>query len=369
MYQSDRCPECGGERTGGACPRWSVPPEGDGLSPGRSAESPSGDPTGPITGDTPAVGVRETIAGPIGPGPRIRLRDPASGTEPNPVVQPTGSDDDGSIRYRIDGEIARGGMGAVLKGHDPDLNRDVALKVLRHDYRDDVDMIRRFVEEAQIGGQLQHPGIVPIYELGALGDRRPFFAMKPVKGHTVARLLGAREGPQEDLPRLLSIFLAVAQTVAYAHARGVIHRDLKPPNVMVGSFGEVQVRDWGLAKVLPRDVGDEDRARRPDTLIATARSRSDDPALSRPGSAMGTPAYMAPEQGHLSSRAEVARGSTPETRAEAGHTLGGWKADPRLAGIRDADATRSLPADEQAACRALWAEVDALLARLKGGRP
>ena len=98
-----------------------------------------------------------------------------------------------SIRYRIDGEIARGGMGAVLKGRDPDLGRDVALKVLRDDLRDNADMVRRFVEEAQIGGQLQHPGIVPIYELGTFADRRPFFSMKLVKGHTLAQLLEARK--------------------------------------------------------------------------------------------------------------------------------------------------------------------------------
>src|SRR5262249_30290767 len=195
----------------------------------------------------------EMIAASIGPVPRVLLRDTAPGEPPGPVVRPSGpGDDDRSIRYRIDGEIARGGMGAVLKGRDPDLGRDVALKVLRDDYRADADMVRRFVEEAQIGGQLQHPGIVPIYELGTLADRRPFFAMKLVKGHTLAQLLDARQGPDDDRPRLLSIFEAIAQTVAYAHARGVIHRDLKPSNVMVGSFGEVQVMDWGLAKVLPR---------------------------------------------------------------------------------------------------------------------
>ncbi len=191
-------------------------------------------------------------------------------------------------------------MGAVLKGRDPDLGRDVALKVLRDDLRDDADMVRRFVEEAQIGGQLQHPGIVPIYELGTFADLRPFFAMKLVKGHTLAQLLEARDGPGEDRPRFLSIFEAMAQTVAYAHARGVIHRDLKPSNVMVGAFGEVQVMDWGLAKVLPRGgVSDDEGAGRDDrqeTVIATASSGSDAPGLSRAGSVMGTPAYMAPEQ-------------------------------------------------------------------------
>src|SRR5262249_37327112 len=136
-------------------------------------------------------------------------------------------------------------------------------------------------------------------ELGALADRRPFFAMKLVKGHTLAQLLEARKDPADDRPRFLSIFEAVAQTVAYAHARGVIHRDLKPSNVMVGSFGEVQVMDWGLAKVLPRGgaADDAQAGKAPqETVIATARSSPDAPGLSHPGSAMGTPAYMAPEQ-------------------------------------------------------------------------
>ncbi len=191
-------------------------------------------------------------------------------------------------------------MGSVLKGHDPDIGRDVALKVLREDFRNDADMVRRFLEEIQIGGQLQHPGIVPIYEIGAFADHRPFFSMKLVKGDTLAQLLGGRKHPGDELPRFLSIFESIAQTVAYAHARGVIHRDLKPSNVMVGSFGEVQVMDWGLAKVLPRGgvVDDEQAGKLPkgETIIATARSGSADSDLSRAGSVLGTPSFMAPEQ-------------------------------------------------------------------------
>jgi hypothetical protein len=148
-----------------------------------------------------ARGVLETIAASIAPVPRVLLRDTAPGEPPGPILRPRSDDDDDpAIRYRIDGEIARGGMGSILKGRDPDLGRDVALKVLRDDYRDDADLVRRFVEEAQIGGQLQHPGVVPIYELGTLADRRPFFSMKLVKGHTLAQLLEARQGPTPTAP-------------------------------------------------------------------------------------------------------------------------------------------------------------------------
>jgi tetratricopeptide (TPR) repeat protein len=242
--------------------------------------------------------VLDTIGATIGGVPRVLLRDTAVGETPSPMIRPSNGDDS-SIRYRIDGEIARGGMGSILKGRDPDLGRDVAIKVLREDLRENGELVRRFVEEAQIGGQLQHPGVVPIYELGTFADKRPFFSMKLVKGHTLADLLTARSGPADDLPRFLSIYAAVAQTMAYAHTRGVIHRDLKPSNVMVGSFGEVQVMDWGLAKVLPLGgvAADEQAGKQkpPETMIATARSGSG-LDLSQAGSVLGTPSYMAPEQ-------------------------------------------------------------------------
>src|SRR5262249_35337964 len=156
------------------------------------------------------------------------------------------------------------GMGAILKGRDTDLGRDIAIKVLLETHRGRPELVQRFVEEAQIAGQLQHPGIVPVYELGQFPDRRPFFTMKLIKGRTLAALLAERGSPGADTPspsermRWLKVFEQVCQTVAYAHAHGVLHRDLKPANVMVGNFGEVQVMDWGLAKVLPQGgVADE----------------------------------------------------------------------------------------------------------------
>ncbi len=164
-----------------------------------------------------------------------------------------------AVHLELLGEIARGGMGAVLKGRDPDLGRDLAVKVLLEAHKDKPDLLRRFMEEAQIAGQLQHPGVVPVYELGAFADHRPYFSMKLVKGLTLASLLKAAAPARspdpapfpEDLPRFLSIFEQVCRTMAYAHSRGVIHRDLKPSNIMVGGFGEVQVMDWGRPKCWP----------------------------------------------------------------------------------------------------------------------
>jgi serine/threonine protein kinase/tetratricopeptide (TPR) repeat protein len=296
------CPSCGYELPShapeGFCPRCLLRAETTGEAPSVGG---AGEVGATNSVDTSRGSVLKTLAATLGTIANVVLRDTDSAPEP-PIVRP-GRDGgaDGSTRYRIDGEIARGGMGTVLKGRDPDLGRDVAIKVLRDDLRDDADMVRRFLEEAQIGGQLHHPGILPIYELGTFADHRPFFSMKLVKGHTLAKLLEARTYPATDLPRFLNIVESVAQTVAYAHARGVIHRDLKPSNVMVGSFGEVLVMDWGLAKVLPSGGVVDDAvagALHPpvETVIATARSGSGDSELSRAGSVLGTPSYMAPEQ-------------------------------------------------------------------------
>jgi serine/threonine-protein kinase len=297
MSPERTCPDCGAtlpaDAPRGLCPDCLMRAALSQGSTGRWTATGAFEPTGSR--------VLAAISETIGPVPHVLLRDTAPGEVPGPIVVRPGDDDgDRSIRYRIDGEIARGGMGAILKGRDPDLGRDVALKVLRDDLRENAMMVRRFIEEAQIGGQLQHPGVVPIYELGTFADRRPFFAMKLVKGHTLSQLLDGRKDPAVDRPRFLAIFEAICQTVAYAHARGVIHRDLKPSNVMVGSFGEVQVMDWGLAKVLRRGGAfDDEKADKPDraeTVIATAGTSSDSPGLSQAGWVMGTPAHMAPEQ-------------------------------------------------------------------------
>jgi tetratricopeptide (TPR) repeat protein len=233
------------------------------------------------------------------------LRDDSS--DHSPLVQPSSTEvpRGASDRYQLLGEIARGGMGVILKGRDPDLGRDLAFKVLKSELASRPAAVQRFVEEAQVGGQLQHPGVVPVYDLGRFADGRPYFAMKLVKGRTLAERLGERADPASERGKFLQIFLQICQTVAYAHAKGVIHRDLKPSNVMVGDYGEVLVVDWGLAKVLPRGgIADEEKARRerplPEheepTVIRTARSGSAAGSDTQAGSVLGTPAFMSPEQ-------------------------------------------------------------------------
>ena len=263
--------------------------------------------------DTFDAGVAAAFGPEFTPGgwsqPPLLRDDPSDGS---PIVQPASPEmpRGGGNRYHLRGEIARGGMGVILKGHDPDLGRDLAFKVLRSDLAGKAGAVQRFVEEAQVGGQLQHPGIIPIHDLGRCADGRPFFAMKLVKGRTLADLLaersaGGRFGSSRG--RFLQFFQKVCEAIAYAHSKGVIHRDLKPSNVMVGSFGEVLVMDWGLAKVLPRGgVADELKAsqtngRRPavpveeePTEIKTARLGSGSETAA--GSVMGTPSYMPPEQ-------------------------------------------------------------------------
>ncbi|PHR97815.1 MAG: hypothetical protein COA78_27050, partial [Blastopirellula sp.] len=256
--------------------------------------------------------------------PRVALRDSIE-EGPDSVIRPKSSEmptTNSDSRYQLQGEIARGGMGAIIKGRDTDLGRDLAIKVLLDDHKDKPEIVQRFIEEAQIGGQLQHPGIAPVYELGQFADQRPFFSMKLVKGKTLSEILSEREGATADRGKLLGIFEQMCQTMAYAHSRGVIHRDLKPANIMIGAFGEVQVMDWGLAKVLPKGgVADEKKAHtklNDVSVIQTLRSiGSDAPGTfgtqgseTQMGSVMGTPAYMPPEQAlgeidHLDERADV----------------------------------------------------------------
>jgi tetratricopeptide (TPR) repeat protein len=201
-------------------------------------------------------------------------------------------------------EIDRGGIGVVYRGKDPQLPRDLAIKVLLPEWQDHPELVRRFTEEAKITGKLQHPGVVPVHSMGQMPDGRPYFTMKLIRGQTLAEILAERASPSQDLPRFLKIFEQVCQTLAYTHSQGIVHRDLKPGNIMVGAFGEVQVMDWGFAKLLGR----------PDTKEpVTADGESINTPLqqnTRAGQVMGTPAYMPPEQalgevGQIDERCDV----------------------------------------------------------------
>jgi tetratricopeptide (TPR) repeat protein len=232
----------------------------------------------------------------------------AAGTTEQPrTVGPRGGAAGSLGRYQLLAEVGRGGMAEVWRARDRDLGRSLAVKVLQQGLRGRPELVQRFREEAQVTGQLQHPGIPPVHEVGTLPDGRPFFAMKLVKGRTLDELLKERQGPHADLPRLLGIFEAVCQAVGYAHSKGVLHRDLKPANIMVGAFGEVQLMDWGLAKVRARPDGGA--AATEASGVATVRSLT--PGLSsQAGAVLGTPAYMAPEQARgeveqLDERADV----------------------------------------------------------------
>jgi serine/threonine protein kinase len=215
-------------------------------------------------------------------------------TAPSPV------DEQYLGRYRDLGEIGRGGMGVVHRVRDLDLHRDLALKALASERGGESEAEHRFIEEAQVLGQLQHPGVPPLHELGRLSDGRPYFTMKLIKGRTLRELLKKRPSPDTNLARFVAVFEKVAQTIAYAHSKRVLHRDLKPSNVMVGAFGEVQVMDWGLAKVLKKD---ERRSASPDStsaatgvsVVRTVRAELAD-AETQAGSFLGTPDYIAPEQ-------------------------------------------------------------------------
>jgi serine/threonine protein kinase len=195
-------------------------------------------------------------------------------------------------RYRIDVELARGGMGVVYTATDTIFDRLVAIKVLAPKLVG-TSSAKRFIREARITGRLQHPSIPPVHDLGTLDDGEPYLAMKLIRGQTFAATIkaarAADEAHVEEFDRLIQIFEQICLAVAFAHSRRVIHRDLKPQNVMVGAFGEIQVMDWGLAKELDSTVSEE----KPETHTEF----HDDPdERTMTGNVMGTPSYMPPEQ-------------------------------------------------------------------------
>jgi serine/threonine protein kinase len=222
--------------------------------------------------------------------------EPNSGRE---QLQAALGSSDGDQRYRLGELLGEGGMGVVFAAEDPRLERRLALKRVRLtpglDPAQELRRLARFVEEARIAGRLEHPGIVPIHELGCDGEGQPYFTMRLVQGRTLAELFAeSRQATNSEwnLPRLVGLLQRVAETLAFAHHAGVIHRDLKPANVMVGSFGETYVVDWGLARRLSDGPGRAERVLGPSAPAQDNASSLDTLA----GDVVGTPAYMAPEQ-------------------------------------------------------------------------
>jgi serine/threonine protein kinase len=200
-------------------------------------------------------------------------------------------------RYRLLDRIARGGMGVVFTAEDENLQRRVALKVLDVPATDS-DLANRLIREARVLAALEHPGIVPVHDVGTLADGRVFYTMKFVEGKRLDEYIES----VASIPDRLRIFLRIGDAVAFAHARGVLHRDLKPANIMVGPFGEVLVMDWGLAKLL-RGPASGVRESDPQATVfekpkqsALAGGPTEISVVTGHGTVMGTPGYMSPEQ-------------------------------------------------------------------------
>ncbi|CAN5658036.1 hypothetical protein BH09MYX1_BH09MYX1_03380 [soil metagenome] len=202
-------------------------------------------------------------------------------TEPLPATA--------SARYVFREILGVGGMGEVKLCRDEHIGREVALKVLRGSASASAD--QRFIREARVQGQLEHPNVVPVYDVGRDREGALFFTMKRIRGITLEDAIRPPPGAPQPYPtrRLLGAFTSVCLTVEYAHARGVLHRDLEPANIMLGEFGEVNVLDWGIAKVLDAVEPESERVDVPESGRTIA------------GALVGTPGYMAPEQ----ARAEV----------------------------------------------------------------
>jgi WD40 repeat protein/tRNA A-37 threonylcarbamoyl transferase component Bud32 len=219
------------------------------------------------------------------------VADPAAPLPDAPVVT--------TSRYHVAHRHARGGLGEILVARDEVLHRDVALKVLQPARAQDRDSRSRFLREADLTGQLEHPGVVPVYGLGRLGDGSPVYAMRLIRGQTFSEAAERFHAAAPGRPpgwrghafqQLLQRFLSVCNTIAYAHSRGILHRDLKPSNILLGEYGETLVVDWGLAKALTPEAGEGT-----DSAVVPPGAAADS-GETQVGTVVGTPAYMPPEQ-------------------------------------------------------------------------
>jgi tRNA A-37 threonylcarbamoyl transferase component Bud32 len=253
--------------------------------------------------------IRATLAAvPVEQGSDASADAPADdpyATAPSPIptapAHGSGVATDGGRRFRILRPHARGGLGEVYLARDDELGREVALKEIQARHADSPENRTRFVREAEITGGLEHPGIVPVYGLGRHEDGRPFYAMRFIRGNSLKDAvdgLEKDEGARRDaglrevaLRKLVRRIYDVCNALEYAHSRGVVHRDLKPGNIMLGNYGETLVVDWGLAKAgaaSPTSTAASEAPLQPASAY--------DDAATRTGDAIGTPAYMAPEQ-------------------------------------------------------------------------
>lgn len=207
----------------------------------------------------------------------------------------------GDRRFRVLRLHAKGGLGQVSVAFDEELRREVALKEIQEEHADALESRARFIREAEITGNLEHPGVVPVYSLGKDADGRPFYAMRFIQGDSLKEAIEQYYRPEEKgrdpgeravaFRRLIGRFVDVCNAIAYAHSRGVLHRDLKPANVMLGPFGETLVVDWGLAKPLNQK---EESAGTGD--VPSGPTTADDSTVTQIGMALGTPHFMSPEQ-------------------------------------------------------------------------
>jgi serine/threonine-protein kinase len=222
------------------------------------------------------------------------------------ACHPPAEDGPGALRYRILRPHARGGLGEVFVAEDQELHREVALKEIQPRHAHNAASRGRFVREAEVTGGLEHPGIVPVYGLGQYADGRPFYAMRFIKGDNLQQAIkrfhecaagGGRQRPESASERnlqfrqLLRRFIDACNAIGYAHSRGVLHRDVKPGNIMLGKYGETLVVDWGLARSVARP--EAETAGGEATLHPTSGSGQSATVM---GTALGTPAYMSPEQ-------------------------------------------------------------------------